>query len=73
MTNGRSTQGVWEDSTKELSLKWALMVGMDSKGEWTGVNIPGRLTTQAKKQRRGLSCSMGDTVSRSACPGNIYI
>lgn len=45
MTDGRSIQGVWEDFTKELNLKWALMVRVDLRGQWRGENIPSWLTS----------------------------
>lgn len=38
MTNRWPIQGIWEDFTKELSLKWELVVGVDLMGEqrrWT--------------------------------------
>lgn len=40
MTNGWPIQGSGEDFTKKLSLKWALMIGMDLKGGWRRKDIP---------------------------------
>lgn len=55
ITNGWPVQEVWEDFTKKLSPKWALMVGVNLKGEWGREDTPG----WAGSIKRGFSWSMG--------------